>query len=303
MSMNRDERRDNTHADPGGVGAADEAVGDTPGKGPAEWAPVFEEVTPKRIQRWLTEPDAARGEAAKGNLSAEDQHDFRPRLRAVVPVLTILDDGSQHEGEMVRMRGETLSIGRGSGDLKVSNDNVISQIHAEIRRVPWRGGFQWHLVDLGSRNGTFARCVRAVLHNEAIIILGTRRFRLRNPLSPRSAERPSEHTCVADGSNILHGVWPVLEETTGGKDRLRFELRNDEFLDFAIGRRGGKADIQIDDPLLAYNHASLRRLRDGSWLISAERTRNGVWVSISDVVLTNNCYFRCGETLFRFTIP
>lgn len=282
-------------------GMATPGLGDTPGPGPEKWAPVFEEVSTRTILRWLADQNAlATGE--RGGFTTEDQHEFRPRHRPPVPVLTVLDDGDRLEGEMVRLRSETLAIGRSVGDLTLPNDIVISQAHAEIRRLPWRGGYQWHLVDLGSRNGTFVRCARAVLHGEAILILGNRRFRLRNPLSPRSGGPPSEHTQAVDGSQILGGVWPVLEETTGGVGRLRFELRNDQFLEFTLGRTGGQAAIQIDDPLLAYNHAVLRRLRDGSWMISAEQTRNGVWVSISDVVLTNNCSFRCGEQRFRFTI-
>ena len=278
-------------------------LGDTPGRGPEKWAPVFEEpVSPQRIHRWLTEQDSERLPAENAGFPPEDVHDFRPRHRPAVPVLTVLDDGQPQEGETVRVRGESLAIGRSVGDLTLPNDSVISQAHAEIRRLPWRGGYQWHLVDLGSRNGTFVRCARAVLHSEAVVILGNRRFRLRNPLSPRSGEPPAEHTRPVDGSQILGGVWPVLEETTGGTGRLRFELRNDEFVEFEIGRVGGRAEIQIDDPLLAYRHAVLRRLRDGSWMIAAERTRNGVWVSISDVVLTSNCCFRCGEQRFRFTI-
>ncbi|MFM8496438.1 MAG: FHA domain-containing protein [Planctomycetia bacterium] len=274
---------------------------DTPGKGPASWAPVFEYgVTSTRIQRWLTERDSQLVPAEAAAYSPEDIQDFRPRLRPAVPVLTVLDDGSRDVGEEVRVRGESLIIGRMDGDVKIPNDSVISHTHAEIRRVPWKGGFRWHLRDLDSRNGTFVRCARAVLHASAIVILGTRRFRLRNPLRSDSAAAESSDTRLLDGSQIPASVWPSLEETTGGKNAVQFQLRTD-MLD--IGRAGGGADIQLDDPLLAYAHATLKRMRDGTWMISAERTRNGVWVSISDVVLGSNCYFRCGEQQFQFTIP
>ncbi|MFM8413459.1 MAG: FHA domain-containing protein [Planctomycetota bacterium] len=280
---------------------AEHPSGDTPGKGPESWAPVFENViTPRKIQRWLTEHDAPAGAGEPVAFSSEDIHDFRPRLRPAVPVLTVLDDGSRDSGEEVRIRGEVLRIGRADGDVTIPNDSVISHTHAEIRRVPWKGGFRWHLRDLESRNGTFVRCARAVLHTSAIVILGSRRFRLRNPLRSDAAAAESASTRLMDGSQIPASVWPSLEETTGGPRALRFQLRTDS-LD--IGRAGGGAEIQLDDPLLAYAHATLKRLRDGTWVISAERTRNGVWVSISDVVLGGNCYFRCGEQRFQFTIP
>jgi pSer/pThr/pTyr-binding forkhead associated (FHA) protein len=283
--------------DPDAVGGPPGRV-DTPGKGPAEWAPVFETlVTPQRIQRWLTESDAKVQAAEAHGFPPEDIHEFRPRLRPAVPVLTVLDDGDREFGEEVRMRGETLRIGRTEGHVTIQNDSVISHVHAEIRRMPWKGGFRWHLVDLDSRNGTFVRCARAVLHDAAIAVLGSRRFRLRNPLKSGASEAANAQTRLIDGSQIPASVWPCLEETTGP---LQFQLRLDEI---SIGRVGGGAEIQLDDPLLAYTHAALKRMRDGTWMISAERTRNGVWVSISDVVLGSNCYFRCGEQRFRFTIP
>jgi hypothetical protein len=92
-------------------GLAAPGLGDTPGRGPEKWAPVFEEVSTRTILRWLTEQNAlANGES--GGFAAEDLHEFRPRHRPPVPVLTVLDDGDRLEGEMVRIRGETLAIGR-----------------------------------------------------------------------------------------------------------------------------------------------------------------------------------------------
>jgi hypothetical protein len=281
--------------------AGEPLIGDKPGKGPASWAPVFEDgVSSRQVQRWLTEPPPQAASPDSAAYAAEDIHEFRPRLRPAVPVLTVLDDGSRECGEEVRLRGESLRIGRGDGDVRLPNDSVISHAHAEIRRVPWKGGFRWHLTDLDSRNGTFVRCARAVLHGSAIVILGGRRFRLRNPLRSEALRLQASETCLLDGGQAPASVWPTLEETTGGPDGLRFPLRT-ESLD--IGRLGGGAQIEIDDPLLANLHATLKRMRDGTWMISAERTRNGVWVSISDVMLGSNCYFRCGEQRFQFTIP
>jgi hypothetical protein len=61
--------------------------------------------------------------------------------------------------------------------------------------------------------------------------------------------------------------------------------------------------VDLDDPLLAKQHATLERQRDGTWLLTANRSRNGVWVSAPAVNLNANCYFRCGEQRFRFTVP
>ena len=268
--------------------------------GTAALPPVVEEFASiRRIVKWVSEPDPF-GRVGEQKYAPEDDQDFRPSLRPPVPVLTVLDDGSLEEGEDVRLRRERFSIGRTSGDVQLPNDPSISGAHAEIRRTEWKGGFQWHLNDLESVNGTFVRCVRAVLHENAILILGARRFRLRNPLKPKSVPTVGHQTNLMDGMHIPETVWPVLAEASTKPGAMAFSLRSDRLL---IGREGGGADIQLDDPLLANRHAELKRLRDGTWMISAETTRNGIWVSVTAVGLTPYCFFRCGEQRFRFVIP
>jgi pSer/pThr/pTyr-binding forkhead associated (FHA) protein len=236
--------------------------------------------------------------AAAAPYSKEDAQDFRPILRPAVPVVTVLDDGSQH-GEAVRLRGDTFTIGRTSGDLVLPNDQAISGMHAEILRRPWKGSFQWMLRDIRSVNGTFVRAARAVFHEEAIVILGSRRFRLRNPLVARRGASASSATLL-DSTALPPTVWPVLVEATQRGQGIEVPLRSDSV---SIGRTGGGADLEFDDPLVANRHAQLERQRDGTWLIVAETTRNGVWVSITEVTLKPYCHFRCGEQLFRFEIP
>lgn len=265
-----------------------------------ELAPVVEEfASVQRIVRWVSERDAM-GRLDAGHYAPEDSHDFRPTLRPPVPVLTVLDDGSLELGEDVRLRRELLSIGRLTGDLQLPNDPSISASHAEIRRSPWKGGCQWHLHDLNSVNGTFVRCLRAVLHENAVLILGSRRFRLRNPLRPRSKPSSPAETNHLDGHHIPETVWPVLVEASSKAGAMEVPLRSERLV---IGRSGGGADVELDDPLLANTHATLKRMRDGSWMIAAETTRNGIWVSVSAVALTPYCFFRCGEQRFRFMIP
>lgn len=262
--------------------------------------PVIEEfAVNRRIVKWVSEPDPF-GRLGGPQYAAEDTHEFRPSLRPPVPVLTVLDDGSMEHGEDVRLRSDRFSIGRTSGDVQLPNDPAISGAHAEIRRTAWKGGFQWHLHDLDSVNGTFVRCVRAVLHEKAILVIGARRFRLINPLRPNSVPVNGLDTNLMDGKHIPATVWPVLTEASTKPGAVSYSLRSDRLV---IGRAGGNADIELDDPLLANRHAELKRLRDGTWMITAETTRNGIWVSVTAVALTPCSFFRCGEQRFRFVIP
>lgn len=251
------------------------------------------------ILRWLDERQASHA-MSEDRFAGEDTHEYRPSLRPPVPVLTVLDDGSRDYGEEFRMRADTFSIGRTAGTLTLPNDPSISGAHAELRRVPWKGGYQWHLHDLGSVNGTFVRSSRSVLHETTVMVIGARRFRLRNPLKPAARQLSSSDTNLLDNVSLPETVWPVLIEASGKPGAVQLPLRGETA---TIGRVDGGADIELDDPLVANRHATLKRQRDGSWLMEADFTRNGVWVSVTSIELRSNCFFRLGEQRFRFMIP
>lgn len=259
--------------------------------------------TTDQILQWVAQWKPTAGplpQPQRGAFSAEDDQEFRPSLRPPVPVLTLLDDGSHDCGEEIRLRHDIFAIGRTAGDLRLPHDPAVSSAHAEIRRTPWHGGYQWTLHDVGSLNGTFARCTRAILHDAAVVIIGSRRFRVRNPLRPLVPVHEGSDTNAIHNAHIPAVVFATLEECAGKPDPLQIPLRADRV---TLGRTGGGADVELDDPLLAYHHATLARQRDGTWLISAEHTRNGVWVSTLAVTLTSQCHFRLGEQIFRFVIP
>ena len=276
-----------------------------PPKPEASAAPELEEIPSiSLILRWLDEQQASHA-MPEDRFAGEDTHEYRPTLRPPVPVLTVLDDGSRDYGEEFRIRADAFSIGRTSGTLKLPNDPSISGAHAEIRRVPWKGGYQWHLHDLGSVNGTFVRSARSAFHEATVMVIGSRRFRLRNPLKPAHGrpagpEHSDSDTNLLDNVSIPETVWPVLIEASGKPGGLQLPLRS---ASATIGRMGGGAEIELDDPLVANRHATLKRQRDGSWLMEADFTRNGVWVSVTSIELRSNCFFRLGEQRFRFVIP
>ncbi len=275
----------------------------SPDQPPADETPQQPELeqgpSVSRILRWLGEPLPGYA-MSEERFTGEDIHEYRPTLRPPVPVLTVLDDGSREYGEEFRIRTETFSIGRTTGSLVLPNDPSISGAHAEIRRVPWKGGYQWHLHDLGSVNGSFVRCLRSVFHETTVMIIGARRFRLRNPLRPAARQLSTADTNHMDAVSIPETVWPVLIEASGKPGAVQLPLRSESV---TIGRVDGGAEIELDDPLVADQHATLKRQRDGSWLMEADYTRNGVWVSVNSIMLTGNCLFRLGEQRFRFVIP
>jgi len=250
----------------------------------------------ERVVKWANEPNLFHSSGLP-NCAAGEAQEFRPFLRPPTPILTLLDDGSMEQGEDVRIRQETLTIGRTSGDVRIHHDISLSGAHAEIRCTPWQGGYQWHLYDLDSVNGTFAKTNEAVLHKDTVVILGSRRYRLEHKLRPDIVE---DATFMYSDPPIPESMFPVLTEASARPGALEFDLRSDRLV---IGRVGSGADIELDDPLLDERHAELKRLQDGSWTMTSEGTRNGIWVSISAALLSPLCYFRCGDQRFRFVIP
>ena len=254
------------------------------------------EVETQQVVRWITDPTTLH----TPNVPADPlERPIRPVLRAPVPILTVLDDGTFETGEHFRLRGDTFSIGRTDGNLVIPCDRTLSGSHAEIRRVEHRGQVEWLLVDQDTANGTFVRINSANFFVDTIVILGSRRFRLILPFAEL-------HSPTDESTHLLEKVatpadpWPTLAEAGTSNNVLKFPLRQQRV---TIGRTGGECDISIDDPHLASHHATITREANGVWRIRPEKTSNGVWINVRSVKLTPHCYFRCGEQFFRFVIP
>ena len=253
----------------------------------------YPEVETFQVAKWLAEPTGQKSPAGE---FAEQP--FRPALRPPVPILTVLDDGSIDEGEQIRIRSERFRIGRSEGDLILKHDPTISSRHAEIQRVDNRGQSRWLLNNTESINGTFVRVNGAKLFEDSIVIIGSRRFRLQQPFAA-AIQHSGDGTKQLDKVPPPDQVWPTLVESSGKSDSLKFPIR----VPFVtIGRTGAGCDIELDDPLVAAQHATLQKGADGLWKISPIKTRNGVWVSALTIPLTNCCFFQCGEQRFKFVL-
>jgi pSer/pThr/pTyr-binding forkhead associated (FHA) protein len=206
---------------------------------------------------------------------------FRPKLRAAVPRLTILDDGETEHGEMIRIRDATTLIGRTEGAVRLPHDQRISARHAEIVRTDAGPTGDWILRDLDSKTGTFVRCLGTDLRPDRLIVLGSRRFRFQYPVSRETA--------------------PTLVETTNANpdQRLVIPLQH-PFL--SIGRPRWGNNIELDDPLIATYHAQIVQHPGGIWRLEAKPSQNGIWAQVRSIRLTRNCRFQCGEQQFLFVI-
>lgn len=224
---------------------------------------------------------------------------YRPNIRPMVPRLTLLDDGESERGEIFRLREPVTLIGRTEGAIRLSHDPLVSGRHAEVIREGASRPHRWLLRDLGSSNGTFARCSRTVLRETAILILGSRRFRFRSPQPTLPPHGRQNATMPVDMPGFLAGGLATLVETGATTGGLVLSLTG---ADTGLGRPGYGNAIEIEDPLLANRHARIQRDNAGRWTLEALPSVNGVWVQIAAVPLTNKCRFQIGEQRFFFEL-
>jgi pSer/pThr/pTyr-binding forkhead associated (FHA) protein len=214
----------------------------------------------------LREPPAPAAPAPPpGRPAAADAAPHRPRLRLPIALLHVVDDGRE-DGEVVRLRGERVVIGRSEGDVVVPHDISMSPRHAALERLP----DGWRLVDLGSAGGTFVRVTHARLRHGGEIQLGGTRLVFQEV--------------------DLTEAWLVEVRPGGGGQRHECNAPG-----VTIGR--GAAVINLSDPFVSPLHARVSRTPRG-WRIENSGL-NGLWVRIDGPVeMHGPSQFLCGEQRF-----
>jgi pSer/pThr/pTyr-binding forkhead associated (FHA) protein len=224
---------------------------------------------------------------------------FRPVVRPPTPRVTVLDDGDTVQGEIVRLREQATLIGRNEGHIRLPHDPLVSSKHAEIVREGAGQACRWILRDLGSSNGTFVCCSRTVLRPDKLLILGSRRYRFQMPQAGKAAAAGDPGTLMLDTASAAAAAWPMLVETTQPHSQSPIRLTATEL---SVGQAGSGNHIELVDPLIASCHATIRRTAAGEWWIEAKPSRNGVWVQVGTIALTEMCRFQCGEQRFLFVV-
>ena len=103
---------------------------------------------------------------------------YRSPYRYAAPRITICDDGSLEDGEVVYVRSDRIIIGRSKGDLLIPHDVAMSASHAEVARVDVGGKHAWVVRDLDCSNGTLVRCRAVTLRPGMTLLIGSGRPQL-----------------------------------------------------------------------------------------------------------------------------
>ncbi|EMI19492.1 Forkhead-associated domain protein [Rhodopirellula maiorica SM1] len=202
-----------------------------------------------------------------------------PERRVPTPMLIALDDDSETEGEVLRLRKTETTLGRRHADWCFANDADISSLHAKILRTgDDHGGCVWQLVDQQSTNGTYVRKTSIPLTAEDSFMIGGLGFRWER----------SQGTSPQFQMTEIGGSSHAIPINSG--NRLR------------IGRDETSAEIHLDHRTIDPIHAALRETSRG-WLLEDQHSRNGIWHRVTSFTLCSGSTFILGEQRFVFRLP
>ena len=238
------------------------------------------------------------------NADNTDTMEFRPINRPPTLTLCVLDDGSNDQGEWIRIRTERFVIGRVDGDLVLPHDSGLSSSHVAIVRRNNGEKYDFNLRDLNSTNGTFVRVTRAFLKKDSELLLGINRYRfdpgLMNAAAPAKSEqalstRGWQAVTPASSDEILPALFRLLP--TGEEQRMVITGNEAVF-----GRNPAHKLAAADDHFVDKAHARIFKDEKQRWVIEDRKSINGVWLRTKDVQLINNRQFQIGEQRFRVQI-
>jgi predicted component of type VI protein secretion system len=174
------------------------------------------------------------------------------------------------------LKGEFV-IGRSEGSLTIPDDQFLSSRHVAIRKQ----GDRYVVVDLESRNGTFAKVTRPmVLHGVTQIAIGSHMLRFYPTGRPGAGSAELVH--VDQSGN--EGESYLL--STGSAQ---------------IGRNEGNLKFP-DDELVSDPHAEVS-VENGGFTLRDLGSRTGTFVRIQgECILKDGDVFTAGQQVFRLTL-
>jgi len=226
---------------------------------------------------------------------------YRPPNRQPLALLTIFDDGLA-SGEVVRIRQECLVIGREEGDIRIPFDLAMSRQHAQLACHFNEGQCRWVFKDLHSTNGSFIRVYRARLSADMELAIGTRRYLFKlTPQAPASSpSSPMGTVGFGDSSGIQASADGacLVEIATNGTPSRTIAIERQRV---KVGADPQRCEAAIDeDAFVNPVHAEIYHDGRGHWMIDDLKSRNGVWIRVKQLTLTQQAEFQLGQQRFLF---
>jgi FHA domain len=267
-------------------------------KGQQQAVPVDRAVVPQ------TQPAPGQSAFVQPVTAAQAVSPYRPTARPPIAILTVFDDG-KNEGEVIRIRDQKFVIGRTEGDLKIPLDGRISARHVEITLQAIGGIHRWVVTDLQSTHGMFVRVSRTVLSDRSEFLVGNGRYRFETPqgLAEATVDEGAEPAGFgqtrgwADGPSPFRV--PAVTELIGNEIGNRMLLVKPEYW---IGSDPTCAISRPDDPFCEPRHVRLFRGHSGGWHAEHNKTFNGLWIRMAQIVVDATVRFQIGEQRFQIKV-
>jgi pSer/pThr/pTyr-binding forkhead associated (FHA) protein len=211
-------------------------------------------------------------------------------------LVVLVEDGT--EGRAYDLTSNQVDIGRSEGDVLLRDDEYVSPRHARLVRIDGR----WHVRDLGSTNGVYARTRgRQPLESGDLILLGLQVLQF-HPVSEAERNQGSalrqgavQHGTRLFGSKPVRRLARLEQRTIEGVVADVYHLFRDETV---IGREVGDI-VFTSDPFLSRKHATIRRI-EGVFTVEDLGSSNGTYLAIrGEVPLEDGDRIRVGQHLFR----
>jgi hypothetical protein len=224
--------------------------------------------------------------------------------RPPIAMLTICDDG-RNDGELIRIRGHRFVIGRTEGDLKIPIDGLISARHVEITLQTIAGRHhRWAVTDLQSTHGLFVRVSRVRLGDSSELLVGGGRYRFEAAASQgettvESLSKEDRFASTDAWTEPAAPQAPALTELVGGQIGNRVLLEKPEYW---IGSDPSCPICRAADPFCEPWHVRVYRNPRGQWHAENNKTGNGLWARMPQVVVESLVQFQVGEQRFRLRV-
>jgi hypothetical protein len=219
---------------------------------------------------------------------------FRPMSRPKVAMLTVCDDGKT-EGEVIRIRRHRFLIGRTKGDLCIPIDGRMSARHIEITLQTIGGSHhRWVVTDLQSTHWLFVRVSRSRLADRSEFLAGSGRYLFEAP--HYAGEATTDEVAAESNFSQTHG-WadasntfrlPALTELLGHEIGNRLLLDKAEYW---IGAEPSCAICRPNDLFCEPRHVRICRKANGTWHAENNKTQNGLWVRMPQIIVESVAQF------------
>ncbi len=191
----------------------------------------------------------------------------------------------------------TTTIGRTEGDVRFSEDQFLSPLHAKLS---WEEG-RLEVRDLGSRNGTWVFLEGPYrLTDGDLILIGSQVLRFKR------LGYPGPHTAEADATKRMGSMVPsadiasLTQLRTDGSSRDVIQLSPGR--DVHVGRERGDWIFPYD-PSMSAQHATVRS-EDADFVLVDDHSRNGVAIAVRGVMtLQHGSRLMVGDKLLRVELP